>query len=412
MKRMMGILMIIFIVILGVVGCTTEEATSSPPVEQTPAKGGENTNQTEPNIELPKEIDLTAYGVNLYGNDLKQSSDGKWGVFTGSTYDDDNNITKLFLFNISTGEINVLAEGNWIRVLDIHPNGEAVSYWSYENAHEVLNIYHKGEIIEIIDGSSGTFSPDGSTIAYGKREQGLFIYDLSTKTETLLVEEKESWYPIWFPDNRTLFYFADMGKTLTDGAGQLQGFATVDTITKEKILITDQTGKFRSATWIIPGQLVHIFAGWDDGAYHMILDLPSEQLLDLGEDFFAFEGISYGFNQPKQLFYLSTPEQVEIYQGLESVSTIKILDEWKPYHHITASPNGEKLAFIAGDMAFTENYQGRSIWIADHLGQNPEKLTNEKLAYISPHWLDEKTILSVVNDQDNEIFKIVYIQIE
>ncbi len=412
MKRIKTILMIILIVFLGLAGCTTKETTSPSPALAPPPNDEDHTNQTEPNIELPQEIDLTAYGVNLFGNDYRQSADGKWGAFTGAKYDEEHNITKLFLLDISTGELKIIAEGSWIKVLDVHPTGEGISYWSYVNDREVLNIYYQGENIEIIDGSYGSFSPDGSQIAYGKHEQGLFIYDLSTKSETLLVEEKEPWYPIWFPNNRTLFYFADMGKTLTDGAGQLQGFATIDTKTKEKIQITDQTGKFRSARWIIPGKLVHIFAGWDDGAYNMIVDLTSEQIMDLGEDLFAFGGTSYAINLSKELFYLTTPEQVQLYQDLESVGAIQIIDEWKPYLHITASPDGEKIAFLAGDMEFSENFQGRSIWIANHLGGNPEKITAEKLAYTTPQWINENTLLSVVNDRDKEIFKIVYIQID
>ena len=140
MKRMMGILTIILIVFLSLAGCTTEETTSPPPAQAPPAESGGNSSQPEPPLKHPTEIDLTAYGVNVYGNDFTQSTDGKWGAFTGAKYDEEQNITKLFLLDIGTGEIKIIAEERWIRVLDVHPTGEAISYWSFENDREVLNI--------------------------------------------------------------------------------------------------------------------------------------------------------------------------------------------------------------------------------------------------------------------------------
>lgn len=387
------------ILVIALAGCSTSQIDNNLDIVFEPTTG-ETVNEHK--------IDLKSFGIDYY-RDSQLSSDGVWLLVTGMSYDyeQDLYLNELLLINNYTGVIKVIDEADWIYINDISSNGELILYMKNEENSQsfYLYLYNKSEITKLSSSwGAGSISPDSSKIAYVEYEKGLFVYDIEAGSSQLLSEEKEPLYPIWFPDNKHIFYFTDLGQTLTDGAGQLQGLAKINIETKEKQLITDDSGKYRSASWIVPGKKLHVFAGWDDGYSNAIIDLTTNTFLDLGEDYQYFTGRSTGINEGKELFYINIADKVIIYDGIELVDEIAKVDNNNPYKYISFSPDGQRMAYFSGDI-YAENSKGRDIWVADADGKNAKKITNTSGYYYEPMWIDNKSIVAIENTEEEFIVK-------
>lgn len=352
------------------------------------------------------EIDLKLFGIDQYrGSQL--SADGDWLLIDGMSYNSEQDIflSKLLLINNQTGETKVIDEADWLKINDISANGELIIYTKYEDNNWSLYLYNKEQITRLSSNfGTGSISPDSNKIAYVEYEEGLFVYEIETGSSQLLSEEKEPWYPIWFPDSKHIFYFTDLGERLGDGAGQLQGLAKINIDTKEKELITDDSGKYMSASWIKSGEVLHVFYGWDDAFGNAIVDLSTDSLLDLGEEDLYFLGGNAEVNQTKELFYLNNTDKVMIYDGMELAGEIAIDDENNPYKYMNFSPDGERMVYLSGEI-YSENSAGRDIWVADADGKNTKKITSASGYYFDPIWIDDKTVVAIENTEEEFVIR-------
>lgn len=387
------------ILVIALAGCSTSQIDNNLDIVFEPTTG-ETVNEHK--------IDLKSFGIDYY-MDGQLSGDGVWLLVAGMSYDYEQNISisKLLLINNYTGVIKVIDEADMIFINDISSNGELILYRKNEENSQsyYLYLYNKGDITRLSSSwRIGSISPDSSKIAYVEDDKGLFVYDIEAGSSQLLSEEKGPWYPIWFPDNKHIFYFTDLGQTLTDGAGQLQGLAKINIETKDKQLITNDSGKYSSASWIKPGEVLHIVSGWDDLFSNVIVDLPTDSLLDLGVDNLYYLGVNPVVNHSKELFYLTKTDRVMIYDGMELSDEIVIVDENNPYKYMSFSPDGEMMTYMTGEM-YTENNPGRDIWVADADGKNAKKITNSSSYYFEPMWIDNKSIVAIENTEEEFIVK-------
>lgn len=399
-KYSMFIVMLTLFIVLA--GCSTSQ-TDNNPISGDTQKDPTYEEIVDENVTEIREIDLSSHDIDQVYDSSLLSADGNWLLVNGRS--SEQNLSKLFLINNHTGATKVIDEAEWFTINAISSNGELILYTSYQENQTELYLYNKGAITKLSSNRGiGSISPDSSKIAYVEYEKGLFVYDIASESSQLLSEEKEAWYPIWFPDNKHIFYFTDLGQTLTDGAGQLQGLAKINIETKEKQLITDDSGKYRSASWIKPGEVLHIISGWDDFFNNVIVDLPTDSLLDLGIDNFYYLGANPVVNQSKELFYLSDADKIMIYDGMELFDEIVIADDYNPYTYINFSQDGERMVYFTGNI-YAENSTGRDIWIADADGKNAKKITNTSAYYFDPKWIDGKTIVAIENTEEKFIIR-------
>ncbi|MDD3654009.1 MAG: stalk domain-containing protein [Desulfotomaculaceae bacterium] len=228
--------------------------------------------------------ELSLYG---YGQDLLFRPGGGRAIFSGLTYQDEENKgnnSKLLLLDLAVGAVNILDEGEFIRAIGWDSAGENVLYVKDGALYRLSMIDGRKNIIAE-DTYYGTYSPDGQRIAFAQRNNGLWVCDSYGNNKKRLTEAAQDLYPVWYPDSQHLFFFSDLGQELGDGAGHLQGMAKISVADGSiEAILPQKTGKFRSAEWIVPGRSLHVVSGWDDGYYQHIVDLTEGNITDLGEN--------------------------------------------------------------------------------------------------------------------------------
>ncbi|TEB05269.1 translocation protein TolB [Pelotomaculum schinkii] len=255
-----------------------------------------------------------------YNNDLRLTNDGKKAVFSAYNYPPGIEAgveSSLLLLDLVTEKITTLDRGNTIRALGWDPAGENVLYVKDSNLTRFS--LQEGAVNTLAEETYyGSYSPDGSMIAYTRGKSGLWVCDRNGDNQKRLTQATEDWYPVWYPDGQHLFYFNDLGQELGDGAGRLQGMAKISVEDGSiEPLFPEKTGKFRSAGWIVPGESLHVVSGWDDVYYHHIMDLNGRKITDLGENNneYAQGGYVTAVSGGGRLFKVAKGGLIEIYDG-------------------------------------------------------------------------------------------------
>lgn len=259
-----------------------------------------------------------------YNNDIILTADGNKAVFSTYYYPPGEGVVEssLLLLDLLTENITTLDQGSTIRALGWDPAGENVLYVKDSNLTRFsLQDGSKNTIAQ--ETYYGSYSPDGSMIAYARGKSGLWVSDSNGGSQKRLTQTNEDWFPVWYPDGQHLFYFNDLGQELGDGAGRLQGMAKISVADGSmEQLFPEKTGKFRSAGWIVPGGSLHVVSGWDDVYYHHILDLNGRKITDLGENNYEYARGGYitaVLNQPHAgegwLCKATQGGLIEIYDG-------------------------------------------------------------------------------------------------
>lgn len=369
MKKQLTYGLISGLLLISLTGCNLSQ-------EQPPA--AEKSPKTEQKQQVLQSIDLASHGITLegYHMDLHLSPDGKQAAFSGYHYGSASSPTfKLILANLQSGQVK--SYDNASRVLGWLPNAKLL--YQYEGTLALLDIQtgHSQTIAQ--DCWYGASDSSGQRIAYAKRGSGLFIYDLSTGQSRQLTQGTSDRYPVWYPDGKHLFFFKDLGQNLGDGAGNLEGMAKIAIDTGDIELISNETGKFRGAEWIVPGTSLHVLKGWDDGFYHGILNLALGEYTDLGEN---PGGVSFftAIDPHKGQLIKSANGQVEIFdaQG-EKISSYALAETTLQNFNYSVSPQGDQLAFVQGDFGRWPDspIKGNKVMLANLDGQNQRELTSQ-----------------------------------
>ncbi len=341
-------------------------------------KTGDN-NPAKPDTGLIlKDVGLLAEGISLTNHyqDLVLSPSGKLAAFSGYKYVNHNPESKIVLADLVNGSARSYNEAE--RVLGWLPDDSKVLY-HYRGKLRLMDV-NTGNYQQIAEDSwYGSISPDGRQIAYAQRGKGLFIYNIETKQNKQLTVNKHDWYPVWYPDGKSLFYFNDKGIKLGDGAGMMEGMARISVESGQMESITSEQGKFRQASWIVPGKSLKIVKGWDDAFHLGILDLEKSKYIDLGE-FSHQPSFNASVDQANGQLIVSSKGKVEIYnsQGVKKAS-YALPEAGLEYHIISASHKGDKISFVQGDLYRNADSatKGNKVKVADTNMQNIKELTGE-----------------------------------
>lgn len=332
-----------------------------------------------------KDIDLTAKGITLsgYNHDMKLSPDGRMVVFSGYNFDQSKETpeNKLVLGDLVTGGartfVGVGEALAWLK------DSKGIVYVN-DSSFGILDI-NSGEkkAVENIR-TYATLSPDGKSLAYTVRgpevfpwvkpegpqpEAGLWVYDLATGAKKRLTEDEDAWYPLWYPDGKRIFYFCDLGKKLGDGAGHLQGMASIPLDGGQKQVFPQKQGKFRAAEWIVPGKSLHILEGWDDGYSHSVLDLERGNYVNLGESM-GGDSLQIAVDNKNGRLIKTVEGRMEVLdlEG-KKLNEFNLAEQGEISLKPTVAPGGDRVAYV-------ESRQGNGAGGATE--GNPVKLVDMK----------------------------------
>ncbi len=159
-----------------------------------------------------------------------------------------------------------------------------------------LNKYEKIRASERVQAVAPIFTNDGTKLAYA--DQGVIVYGIATKTNTRLTDKPSDIPQAWYSDNAHIVYFRNTGTALSDGAGQTQTLSILDTTTKEsKDIKVGKEKKFQTARWITQDEMLHVVAGFDDGAFDYIVRPNTGVATFIAETSDALNHIAFGQNK-------------------------------------------------------------------------------------------------------------------
>ncbi len=352
-----------------------------------------------------REIDVSAKGYNVgmvNRDELFISPDGRFAAF-GAVEDSPESIEtlefQLLIADLYSGEVISLDKDEDIQILEWFPDSQKILYRKKNQLFAAKTL--SKESIKLADNSFfGTVSPDGQQIAYAVQQQGIFIVETDTGSRKQVTDKKGDWHPVWYPDGKSLFYFNDLGVTLSDGAGQLQGLAKVDVETEEITpLPGHEEGKYRSAAWISPGKTLYIVKGWDDEFREIVFNTHNGTVNELIQDDRGM-AFSTALDRVSGLIYKYKQEKVFVFNSEGQEMRSFIVD--KPIHQdyldnfaFSVSPDGKKLVYLFGENGYyDQEIKGRKIYMVGNDGSDIKELTDNFRYITKAQWTpDSKHIV-------------------
>jgi len=218
----------------------------------------------------------------------------------------DEKVGDLWLANMATNETTQIARG----VIDAHlsPDGAMVAFWN--KYHEIHLVTAEGTPLAQIGsrGAAPLFSHNGKLVAYEKLSdisfdeddqsffefaQGIAVYDIATKQETLLTrtEHGEDYAPVAFSSDLSRLYFnstrtgvASLWSVNIDGSGlrQITNINSPPSLSAARIPVISQVALWSSDRLIAISSIgaekeIWLFRFTRDGT------LPEARLLAHGE---------------------------------------------------------------------------------------------------------------------------------
>jgi tetratricopeptide (TPR) repeat protein len=339
------------------------------------------------------ELWLRAYdpGMAVESNETKRISPDEFGfegggfnTYEGTLWLDDNRVLTtiygapdepdrqyLILLDASTGEYKEVYEGEYILLRFITPDRRHVVL--NDNGLKIVALDSSGTIRLISQkGYDCALSPDGETIAYS--EQGIWLYQISSGRKKRISDKKEDISPIWFPDGERILFAGDLGgEEIGDGAGHLQGIFSINIHdpSDKKMIDEEWESKFHFIEWVIPGEIVHVEEGWDDGFESILLDIYNNSKRWVSS-----------INDGETLHYMTGDFRLYVFDGNSMVKKLDITgrtvsryvfgDIWGDKFgvrimKITSIPWSDSVLFL-----YENNFQDdMTLWMSDSNFENP-----------------------------------------
>lgn len=116
-----------------------------------------------------------------------------------------------------------------------------------------------------VRGASPALSPDGERIAYAS--DGLWVARADGGEPALRISGgRQDTLPLWSPAGDYIVFAADTGKENTDGAPNSQVLTRVEVADPaRRQVINPRESIFREISWLVPGEVLFVAVGWDDG---------------------------------------------------------------------------------------------------------------------------------------------------
>ncbi len=352
-------------------------------------------------LKYVEQIDVLRTGLELdsLNGGIFVSPDGRLAAFSGSRVPQGEVPkgkevefeAKLVLADLVNGSVKMLDTAQYISIIEWSPTGGKVLYRRGDSQSDSLYTADVSgtEPLKIADRAyCGSFSPDGMKVAYVERGKGIFVAEVDGSDRKQLTHNESDWYPIWYPDGKSLFCFSGVGAAPPPGsAGRLQCLARINIKTgaRENIL-PGQQGRFRRAAWIVAGKSLHLVKETADGFSELIADLEDEIVTDLGVSETTPDAFP-PIDRVKGMVYKADAGKVAIYDTSgQKVSTL-VLEPAGSLNNagFSVSPDGHTMVFLAERERDTTGARLYKIMAADCDGSGSRELTGFGY-YVRPVW--------------------------
>ena len=220
------------------------------------------------------------------------SPDAKFVIFIGIL---DLSKVNVYLYNTQNKKITTIFEGvengGYINEPQWSEDSTlvALSPWIYDSNVKKFPIYIydvlQGKLEELpVSGLYPAISPDKSKVAYFDKDAGLSIFNLSSRTSTVIPGKIIGYNPLWYSDNQRILFkkIAEVQPT-PKMEGVLMDFCIIDTQKPESIKSIMAEICDGSMTWLIKDELVwNISVG--EGVSIGALDIESKKYTNFEGD--------------------------------------------------------------------------------------------------------------------------------
>lgn len=220
------------------------------------------------------------------------SPDAKYAIFEGIL---DRQIENVYLYNTQDKKITAIFNGAVNGGYISEPQWSEDSTWvalspyTYDSDVKDFPIYIydvlQGKLDELpVSGLYPAISPDKSKVVFFNKDAGLSIFDLSSRTTTVIPGKIKGYDPLWFSDNTRILFKKDAQDrpSTTPIEGVRTDFYIIDTKKPESIQTLGMESCPGSMTWLIQDEMVwNISQG--EGVYFGALDLDLKKYTDFME---------------------------------------------------------------------------------------------------------------------------------
>ncbi len=161
------------------------------------------------------------------------------------------------------------------RVIQLYSSEGMVLYWPED---ETVSTYDVGDNVFF-----GSLSPDGLTYVVHTAE-GIRKIDIANgEIDTVSTSAYDGAYA-WFNDSTHLLGFRGTEASLFEaGKARELGVWNIKTKTFSTLATTITDKTMRMISWVIPDRVARVTTGWDDGSHDYLLDVKTNEVIDLGD---------------------------------------------------------------------------------------------------------------------------------
>ncbi len=338
-KSILTIVVIAVVAFFGFRYFKNTEVETPVPTEEKPAKN-EGFN-AKANI-WNRPVTELGLGINKLGGYLELSPDESYLMFGGVFEEGTRFDNMIFIADLSDG-----------RVWEIP--GSPLGLWSssnmlasVENDKIFITRLSDGKVDSYADANmtfTGFFSPDEKKFAYNTNK-GIRVIDLGAKTISTISDKQYDGAYAWYSDSKRILGYQENSIDNLYEAGRGRILAIWDTQTKTadtNLGIDMPSSTLRFAEWIEPEKIARVNAGFDDGSFDYIVDVPNKFVADIGETSGMLMG---GVELDQELKLIAmVGEEIDGPGEMEPLSVAKIVDQ-----------NGKTLQRRAFDDNFSREY--------------------------------------------------------
>ncbi|PWW04886.1 hypothetical protein DFQ01_106171 [Paenibacillus cellulosilyticus] len=347
--------------------------------------------------------------------------------------------TKLVRINLKTGEKAIFQDTNGDEKISYYSLGQddsGVVEWRTITNSANQSIYHTYKLdshqqaVRVDDTQE---SPDGKWLAdpnNEEKDEGIWGAERSSgvrKQWTTGINDDD---PLWLPDSSGFIFLHDTGDNLGDGAGPRYELAKYD-LGKHKVTILPYaSGFWGNIEWLVPGESVLAYNGFDDGVGMKIVNLDTDkeyQIVDTSDFDYLWSSLNsvehqllvsdqgsftiYG-SSGEPLSVVPWPTGFDMYTNKHLSDPPTQTDEPVRQYYYTGgeqggrfgpssmrySPDGKQLAYLLGAMGESsdDKVEGTRIALANHDGSETRLLTNDYVRISNIHWTpDGQSILAL-----------------
>jgi Tol biopolymer transport system component len=280
------------------------------------------------------------------------------------------------------------------------PDGSRIAYSVGDGSHSTLWVADSAgknprqlttDGFEVFGPNEQIWSPDGRWLAYESRRTGfsdIWIVPVDSGAPRQLTHDvrNDNW-PIWSPDGKWIAFTSDRGKQsdlwIVPASGGTEIRVTDDDVFEEPL------------QWLANSRFAFLTGRGLSGIWAM--NLPDSSEKRLTPDSIRAGSPSMSLDGKQLAFVIERPGGNDVAVMPVAGGTMRTLVQGGNNSGIRWSPDGTRIAFIS------DRGGSNDIWVADVAGGEPRQLENWPGAEMTPAWSGDGSMVYFASDRDARI---------